>query len=119
MANELTVSASLRFSKSGREASQSYSGIQVDVTGDKVTRIIQEIGTSEEALDIGDIGTAGYVLIKNLDDDNFVEIRPGSGTADLIKIGAGEIALFRLALNGPYAIADTAACDLEITLIEA
>jgi hypothetical protein len=118
MANELTVSCSVRFSKAGREASKSYAGIQIDVTGDKVTQLIQEIGTTEEALDIGDIGTAGYVIMKNLDAENFIEIRPGSGTADLIKLKAGEVAMFRLALNGPYAIADTAACDLEMLLIE-
>ena len=112
------MGASLRFNKLSREASQSYSGIRVDVAGDKVTRVIQEIGTDEEALDIGDITTPGYILIKNMDDTNFVEIRPGSGTADLIKLEAGEIALFRLALAGPYAIADTAACDIEMLLIE-
>jgi len=118
MANEGTLSCSVRFSKSSREASQSYSGIQIDVSGDKVTRLIQEIGTAEEALDVGDVGTAGYIIMKNLDDTNFIEIRPGSGTADLIKLKAGEVAMFRLALNGPYAIADTAACDLEFLLIE-
>ena len=118
MANELTVSCSMRFSKSGREASQSYSGIRIDVSGDKITRVIQEIGTDEEALDVGDIGTAGYVIMKNLDDTNYIEIRPGTGEADLIKLKAGEVAMFRLALNGPYAIANTAACDLEFLLIE-
>ena len=118
MANELTVSCSMRFSKSSREASKSYSGIQIDVSGTKVTRLEQTIGTDEEALDIGDIGTAGYIICKNLDDTNYIEIRPGSGAADLIKLKAGEVAMFRLALNGPYAIADTAACDLEFLLIE-
>lgn len=118
MANELTVSCSGRFSKSGREISKSYSGIQIDVSGDKVTQLIQEIGTSEEALDIGDVGTAGYLLLKNLDDTNYVTIRPGAGETDLVKLKAGEVAMFRLALDGPYAIADTAACDVELTLIE-
>lgn len=118
MANELTVSCSLRFSKSGREVSKSYSGIQVTVSGDKWVFGVQEIGTSEEAIDVGDIGTAGFMICKNLDATNFVEIRPGSATADLVKMKAGEPAMFRLALNGPYAIADTAAVDLEFLILE-
>lgn len=118
MANELTVSVSLAFSSSGREAKKSYGGLQFDVSGNAYVHHIQNIGTSEEALDVGDLGTAGYMICKNLDATNFVEIRPGTGTADLIKLKAGEVACFRLALNGPYAIADTAACDLEYLIVE-
>lgn len=118
MANELTLSGSLSFSKGGVTASASKTGLLVTVSGTEYTELIQEIGTSEEALTIGDIGTLGYVYIENLDATNFVEIRPGSGTADLIKIKAGEFAIFRAALNGPYAIADTAACRVKLVLIE-
>lgn len=118
MANELTVSCSLRFSKSGREVSKSYGGIQIDVSGNAWTFGVQSIGITEEAIDIGDIGTAGFFIGKNLDATNFLELRPGSAAADMVKMKAGEPAMFRLALNGPYAIADTAACDLELLIVE-
>lgn len=117
MAGELSLTVSLSFEKSGRKASASKS-FSVDVSGDKFTDIIQEIGTSEEAVDIGDIGTAGWCYCENLDSTNYVEIRPGSGVADLIKVEAGEACLFRLTLNGPYAIANTAACDCRFVIIE-
>ena len=117
MANELTVSASLSFSKSGVEASLSYGGLRFTVTGAKATRIVQAIGTSEEALDLGDVGTSGYILIKNLDSTNYVSIRPGTGTANCIKLKAGEIAMFRIE-TAPWAIANTAACNVEFLLIE-
>ena len=117
MANELTVSCSLRFSKSGREADKAYGGIQLDVTGTKPMSHTQTIGTSEEALVVGDVGTPGYIIIKNLDDTNYVTIRASAGAADVVKLLAGEVALFRLAAAAPYAIANTANCDLEYTVI--
>jgi len=118
MANELTATCSLRFSKGGREVSKSYSGVQIDVSGDKWVFGVQEIGTSEEAIDVGDIGTTGFLIAKNLDSTNFISIRPGTGTANLVKLKAGEPCMFRLALNGPWAISDTAACDLEYLILE-
>lgn len=118
MANELNVSCSLKFSKSGNGDDKAYSGISIDVSGSKTTKIRQTIGTSEEALDIGDIGTAGFIIGKNLDATNYVTIRPGTGETDLVKAGPGEPFLFRLAMSGPYAIADTAACDLEFLIVE-
>lgn len=118
MSNELRVSVSLRFEKSGRSVQKEYSGVQIDVSGDKWTYLVQEIGTSEEAIDVGDIGTAGFIIFKNLDDTNYVTLRPGTGTTDLVKAKSGEPGLFRLAMDGPYAMADTAACDLELLIIE-
>lgn len=122
MANELTISASLKFSKSGREANASKGGLQIDVTGDKFIRHVQEIGTSEEAIVMSaDVPAGGYMYLENLDSTNYVEIRPATGTADLVRLNAGEIALFRLTstATAPYAIADTAAVDLLVVLIEA
>ena len=117
MANELAVSCSVRFSKSGREADKAYGGIQVDVTGTRVVSNMQTVGTSEEALVVGDVGTAGYCIMKNLDDTNYVTIRAASAAADLVKLKAGEVAMFRLASSTPYAIANTAPVDLEYVLI--
>jgi hypothetical protein len=59
------------------------------------------------------------MFVRNMDVTNFVKIRAGSGLTDLIKLKPGEFALFRL-MTGitPYAIADTAACDIEFCIIE-
>jgi hypothetical protein len=118
MANELTVSCSLKFAKSGREISKSYSGIQVTVSGDAWVAGIQNIGTSEEAIDLGDVGTPGFFIGKNLDATNFLSLRPGTGDDNMVKMKAGEPALFRMEATAPFAIANTAACDLEYLLIE-
>ena len=116
MANELTVSCSVRFSKSGREHDKAYGGLQIDVTGTNVICNTQTVGTSEEALVVGDVGTAGYMIIKNLDATNYVTLRASTGAADTVKLKAGEVAMYRLAANAPFAIANTAPCDVEYLL---
>lgn len=120
MADELTITASLKFVKGDVSLSRSKSGIRIDVTGDKHIDMVQEIGTSEEALSLGEAGAGGYMLLENLDTTNYIEIRANTGVADLVKLKAGEVAMFRTAADAvPYAIANTAACDLRIIIIPA
>lgn len=121
MANEITVSASLRLQLGVLDVSLTKSGLQVNISGSEYTKLVQNVGTSEEQLDFGDVATPGYCFLRNLDATNYVEIRPATGVADLIRLNAGEIALFRFAhdCTAPFAIANTAACRLEIYLIEA
>ena len=117
MANELTVTGALELNKDSIEVSLSES-IKVTVSGSKITEIIQNIGTSAESVDIGDIGTVGYVIAKNLDTTNFVELRDGAAGADVVKMKAGEIAVFRSVAADLNAIADTAACNVRFLIIE-
>lgn len=120
MANTLTIDFDLfEFVSGNRKVSREYGKKTFTVTGDKFTHIIQEIGTAEEAIDLGDVSAGGYSFWWNHDSTNFVTIRPGTGADDLVKIGAGEVALFRLAASAPYAIADTAACEVEYVILEA
>lgn len=119
MASEITgLQVAISFAK-GNFAKKTFTlgPITRDVTGTNAVSNVQVVGTSEEALVIGDIGTPGYMICKNLDATNFVEIRPGTGTADAIKLKPGDIACFRCAA-APWAIADTAPVELEYTIIE-
>lgn len=118
MSNEISVSVGLNVNKSGARANRSES-VQVDMTGDALTHTVQEIGTSNEAIAISaDIGTYGYCFLKNLDDTNYVEFSKADDANYMIKLKAGECALFRIAANALYAKANTAACDVEIIVIE-
>lgn len=119
MANELTISASLKFVKGNTNVSFAKSGVRLDVTGKNYTSKSQTIGTTEEAISLGDVATPGYILIYNQDTTNFVSVRSGTGAANLIKIPPGGIALFNCQASAPFAIADTAAVDIEYLLIEA
>lgn len=118
MANEITLGLSLAYQKGTANISIACSGTQLSVTGSKFIHNVQAIGTSVEAISIGDIGTAGYMVAINRDATNFITIRAGSSGADVIKLKAGEWAMFRLATSTPYAIADTGACNLEYLIIE-
>jgi len=115
MANELRIEAQLEYSKSGVKQNK-HDSAYVDVSGDSFTHVVQEVGTSNELIVIGsDVGTWGYVYLKNLDSTNYVEV--GLTSSYSIKLKAGEVAMFRAAA-ALYARANTAAVDLEIIVIE-
>jgi len=120
MADEITAQFYLKFNKNSNSVPQMTPSTQsIDVTGDHYNQTTQEIGTSAEALRLGEIGTPGYIMVHNLDATNYIEIGyDDSGFKPLVKLKPGEWSLFRLAQAAPQAKADTAACDLEFLLIE-
>lgn len=118
MANELTVSVSLGYAKNSYSVSLAKSGSQFNVSGTKYYQGVQQIGTSEEALLKGEIGTIGYCLFINRDATNYVSIRRATGEGNMIRLKPGEMALFRMEATAPFAIANTAACELEVLMIE-
>jgi len=76
------------------------------------------IGTDAEALDISDIGTIEAIIIKNLDDTNYVELDCNYSTsfsAD-IRVDAGCVAVFKPS-GTVQAKANTAACSVEYLVI--
>ena len=120
MSNEIRISARLSFSKGGAKANAAHN-ITVDVTGDAFTHEVQEVGTTREELAQGaDLGTPGYIVIKNLDSTNYVEVGPSDDdTSYCIKLLAGEVAIYRHDSATVYAKANTAAVLCEYLLIEA
>ena len=102
------------------ETERAPANLDIDVTGDKYNASRQEIATSAEAIALGDVGTPGYILCHNCDATNYIEIGyDDAGFKPVVKMLAGEWALFRLAPAVPQAQANTAACDLEYFLVEA
>lgn len=118
MADELTISGlRLSFVKANCPSiAVNAPTLTVDVAGTQVLDNVQSVGTSEEALVIADVAAGGYCYIQNMDATNFVSVRQGTGTTDLIKLLAGEFCLFRLhpSSTAPYIIADTAACNVRV-----
>lgn len=118
MADELMIRAFMRYVSSTKDIPFGES-TTVDVSGTKVLVNQQTVGTSAEALEVGDMTTPGVIMLKNLDDTNFVELRDGADGADLVKILAGETSgPWRLATTTPYVIADTASVEVEYMLVE-
>jgi len=117
MSNELSVYAGLIFNKNGASVIANES-VSVSITGSNMVKDTQEIGTTEETLELpSDMSSAGFLLIKNLDDTNYVDIGVTTGVYT-VRIKAGEIALFRPTSTTIYAKADTAAVSIQKTFIE-
>lgn len=115
MANELTVSVSVEYQK-GNSPSVAFAktGKKINVSGNPATGLIVSVGTSEEAIPLGEVTAAGAMMVgENLDDTNYIEIRDATGASnDIIKVGPREPFLFRFGsdVTAPYWIANTAAC---------
>jgi hypothetical protein len=117
MSDELSIYAGMLFEKGGATVMVNEA-ISVDVSGDDATQTTQNIGTTEETLNFpGEIATAGYLFIKNLDSTNYVEFGVTTGVYT-VKCKAGEIALFRSTGTTIYAKANTAAVNVQVTFIE-
>ena len=96
----------------------------VTVSGSEFIHGVQSIGTTEEVVQaIADIATEGFVIARNLDTTNYIELGyadvSATGDARAIKMKAGEPCMFRIGTDSAlYALADTAACRLEYWIFE-
>jgi hypothetical protein len=117
MANEITISTRV----ASRKGLLNYTGqsqqSQFDQTGNGASSFTVNIGTSEETISFGDV-SPGFVRITNLDDENFVRVRFAT-TANAIRLRPnGGVAIFELDTGiSVFAIADTAACLIQIEAI--
>lgn len=120
--NEATLSCSLQFAKGNIAAVILASGsVSRNVAGSLYCRNVQIVGTSREALILGDAGAGGYVLMHNTDATNFIDVYPDTAGTDpvLVTLLAKDWALFRLKATAPFLKADTAPCNLEYFLLPA
>lgn len=119
MANEITITSTLKYAKNKAAASLTGS-VTVNQTGDKYEAGVQIIGTAEESISKNDIGTIGYCMFRNMDASNYVTIGAVSGpTNHTLTVKAGEVAgPLRWTGTGIFAKADTAPVNLEYLLIE-
>ena len=119
MAGELSLSVKFDYAK-GDIAQRVDLTDSVTVTSTSFLHHIQNVGTSEEAVNLGDVAAGGYALFRNLDATNYISLSDATGTGLFIRMLAGEFALFRLddAATAPFAVADTSACDMEVWLLD-
>lgn len=116
MSKELTLNATLVYSDSeGSEVPLDVADLLATVSTLKYTKAKQSIGITEEAINLGEVTAPGWALFINRDAANFIELRVGTGGAKFAKLKSGEFAFLRLGSGAqvPFAIADTAPCQLE------
>lgn len=121
MANEITITGKLEYADS-ESADLSLEVLEkaANVATKKFIHHKQNIGITEEALDLGELTSLGWAIFINRDTTNFVNIKTATSGTIFAKILAGECAMFRFGsgVTAPFAIADTAACQLEYLIIQ-
>lgn len=120
MADEISITARFGITNGNYDpGTWSVSNLQIDQTSQGAADGVQEIGTSEETLSTGDLSTRGVLMMRNLDDTNYVQW--GFATGDYGgRMRAGETAgPFRTeSAQDIYLIADTAACNVQFRWLE-
>lgn len=119
MANEITQSVQIKASKGGASVSFDNRAF-FDMTGINMIQGTQTIGTMPELIDFGGIaGSPRFVVIKNLDSSNFVNIAGNDTMSGLnIKILPNDCCVFHPQSADVYAQADGASCLIQILAIE-
>lgn len=120
MANEIRYSVALLASKSGADIDSGTLTDTVNMTGNDVMAATQNIGTSNEAIDVASITGDCRIIIQNLDVTNYVEVFKDNANAHLLsKLSPGEACLLTQVPSASlYARANTSACDVMIWACE-
>lgn len=116
MASEIRVSSTLRYAKDTTSATLS-TAFTVDQVGAAFEGGLQTIGITEEVLVKNDVGTIGYIGVKNTDTTNFVQIGATTGVYS-VKLKPGEGTVTPWEATNVYMLANVAPCKVEYLLIE-
>lgn len=124
MSDEIKLSISLTYAKGGIAVDTSDMGLTAllfTVSGTDYVKSTQVIGTaSSEAIGKGEITTPGWLVVKNTDATNYVEIERATFTSTngTVKLKAGEVAVFRIGSTAPHALANTGNCIIHYLMLE-
>lgn len=120
MANEQQTAVTFTVAKGGA-ADGMFAAFASTLAGTRFFHNVQSVGTSEEALVLGEVTAGGLSMFKNLDASNPVAIKAATGVTPLVSIKAGECAFFRLnaSATAPFVQATTSTILLEYIVCEA
>lgn len=100
MANSVSITALVNYLIDGQNTPQTLlqrNGLTIQLANDGLASAIQVIGISAENLSVGAITAAGFAVLLNLDDTNFVQIGwDDSGFEPAFKLGPGHPAILTL-----------------------
>lgn len=121
MADELTVNLSWSYTMDGSTtASTVLNSTKFTITGDEMVKGKFLVPTSKAAIPLGPLDSVGFVIGKNLDATNYIEIFPDGTGLSTIKVGAGEPFVFRAGASAqaPQWQANTATVKVELAMFE-
>jgi len=120
MADELKIRATVTLENGNYKDTFNPGLLEVDQAAAGRGGHVQSIGTSAETVEVGDVSTLGWCVLRNCDATNYVTIGPDdSGIKNFMRLEAGEFAIFRLEPGITIkAIANTAAVLLDVRVYE-
>jgi hypothetical protein len=124
MATTYTTSTRLSASGVADLPSETHSKTGTLSGNSDIVSITQDIGTSSEAITVGEIaaGSSEFIELTNLDATNFVSFgfeNPAVAGTKTFKLKAGQSCLLPTPSAALYAIADTATVKLHVKAVEA
>lgn len=122
MADEIRMTGSLVYddSESDKVPLQVLDFLRTIVTK-RYTRMKVSVGIVEEAVNLGEITAPSYAIFVNRDSTNFIELRVATAAAKFARLDpGGGFAILRLGsgAQAPFAIADTAVCQMEYLVLD-
>ena len=120
MADEIRYTIGLTRTKNGRTVSVPTATIDGDA-GNAFVMGEVSVGTSEEAIPMGEVTTPRTAFFQNLDATNYIDIRKATGGDVITRLQAGQAALLHMdpGDTAPYAIANTGACLMYYAIFQA
>lgn len=126
MAEELTLGASVSYEDSlNTSDSLSLANVIKSVATKRITHVTQSVGTSEEAVELGDVAAPGYALFINRHATATIDLKVATGGAIFARLdpdtnedGKGGFALLKLGSGAqvPFAVA-SAEAPMEIFIV--
>lgn len=123
MANEISMSASVKITATNFSESFNPGAVSIDLASSAGAGGTQPIGTSVEAIVKGDTAAGGVFFFRNIDETNYVEIGltstdgVGGTFYPMIKLLAGEYSIGRLVNEDIFARANTAGIVLQYRML--
>lgn len=118
MANEVTATGSVAYSDAnGVKDSLAISSFVSSVGTKIIQRSAQSIPTSETAVNLGPVSAPGYAVLVNRDPTNYVDVKvatSGAVFARLLPNGGFCVVYLGSGAQAPYAVANTAACVIDV-----
>jgi len=119
MANSFSVNVQLILNLAAGGSISGLGAVTASQTGTHGIENVQNIGTTAETISFGDCANVAFVLFKNLDPTNYVEVDSASAmTSFPQKVLPGGVILLSPETTTVYAKAHTAACDCLIVACE-
>lgn len=119
MADEIRISASIQATKGTLKVENTAKTFTADLTGTDYCAGTQIIGTAEEAVTVGEVGTPGWCYLENLDATDSITVVFVTGQTNGILLAPGESALFKKSGTGLFAFSSANTPTLKKVIIEA